>query len=131
MKAFRLTKPNENIKGFTLIEVLAAIAIMAFVLPSLMLLMMQQTDYAGSIRERTIAHWIADNKASELRLNHAYLQQLQQRESSETVDMAGLEWTVEIDVEDTVVGALVKYRIEVSRENDQPLVTLETYLDKI
>ena len=127
MKCLRSRK---NLVGFTLIEVLVAIAVIAFVVPSLMLLMMQQTNFADTMREKSIAHWIAENKATELRLKRTFLQQLLQRESTETVEMADIEWTVDIDIEQTAAEVLVLYRIKVSREDGEPVVTLDTYLDK-
>ena len=119
-------------QGFTLIEVLAAVAIVAFMVPALMLLMMQQTDYAGVLRDKTIANWIAQNKANELRLERIYLNQLLERESVETVEMAGTEWEVKIAIKNTLEGSLILYRIQVNHQHAsrdaQPLITLETYL---
>lgn len=116
--------------GFTLIEVLAAVTIIAFMVPALMLLMMQQTNSAGALRERTIALWVAENKATELRLQRTFLQQLLQRESTETITMADSEWTVDVDIEKTVINALVLYRIQVSRNSEAPVFTLELWLDE-
>ena len=120
-----------------MIEVLVAVAIIGFMVPALMLLMMQQTDYAGVLRDTTIANWIAQNKATELRLERTYLKQLQQRPSLEKIEMAGTEWEVNTEVENTLEGALILYRIKVTRDasgdsgiekDAEPLVTLETFL---
>jgi hypothetical protein len=60
-------------------------------------------------------------------LERVFLQQLLQREQRDTVEMAGTEWAVAVDIEKAEIW--VKYIITVSREQgQQPLATLETYL---
>ena len=123
---------QKTVQGFTLVEVLVAVAIMAFTVPALMTLMMQHADSAGALRDKTIAYWIAENKATELRIKRTYLQQLLQRESTERVAMAGTEWVVDIDIDNTL-EFLVLYRITVKRDPDAeaPLSMLELYLNRI
>jgi general secretion pathway protein I len=128
-------KSIEKKHGFTLIEVLVAVAIIGFMVPALLLSMMQQTDYARILRDKTIANWVAENKATQLRLEHTHLQRLQQREQTERVEMAGTEWLINLDIENTLEGALIKYTIRVSHAaNDadgeiSPIVTLETFFN--
>jgi general secretion pathway protein I len=120
------SKTNAKAKGFTLIEVLVAIAILGFSVPSVMLLMGQLTDSAGHLRDKTIAAWIAENEATELRLEHTFTQFVRRREETKKIEMAGAEWTVDIDI--TNAEALIKYEIIVSREDDA-IITIETFLD--
>jgi general secretion pathway protein I len=119
------TSPT-NAEGFTLIEVLVAIAILGFSVPSVMLLMGQLTDSAGHIRDKTIAVWIAENEATELRLEHTFTQRIKRREERKEIEMAGAVWTVDVDIINA--EALIKYEITVSRE-DTDVITLDTYLD--
>lgn len=118
-------------KGFTLIEVLVAVAVIAFTVPAIMSLMVNQSNYAGSIRDQTFAYWVAENHMAMLRHNHTHHQQLPNRENSEVYEMAGAEWTVITDIEQTEGGQTVKYTMTVSREPDKPLAVLETFLDVI
>ena len=115
--------------GFTLIEVLVAVAILSFTVPALMGLMMQQTDSAASLRDKTIAYWIAENKVTELRLEHQLTGRLLNREQIDKVEMAGTEWDTRVDIEQTLEGVLVRYRVQVGRDPDNMLVTLDTYLN--
>ncbi|MBX2808985.1 MAG: type II secretion system minor pseudopilin GspI [Cellvibrionaceae bacterium] len=122
-----MTKPCAL--GFTLVEVLVAVAVLGFTIPAVMSLMMQQTDSAGTLRDKTIAHWIAENKVTELRLQHHLSGQLLNREQRDSVDMAGVQWQQTVAIEQTLGGALVRYRVQVGRDVDSPLVTLDTYLN--
>lgn len=126
-KGRKESSAKKNLSGFTLIEVLVAVAVIGAVLPALMLLMIKQVDYAGAIRDKTIAHWLAENKATELRLERVFLQRLLNREENNNVEMAGAEWFVKVDIDKAQIWT--KYTITVSREEDKPLAILETYLD--
>lgn len=54
--------------GFTLVEVMVALAIVALSLTAVAASMNQMIDAANTMRERTYANWIAQNKIAELRL---------------------------------------------------------------
>lgn len=81
--------------GFTLIEVMIALAIVSTALPALILLVMAQLDGAAHVREKTYAMWIAENELTRLNLlNNKELfptYKLPQKDSG-SVQMMGLQW---------------------------------------
>jgi general secretion pathway protein I len=115
-------------RGFTLLEVLVATAIVGLTIPALMLLMMKQADNAGSLRDKAIATWIADNQMIRLRLERQLSQSTLRSTVEERVEMAGTEWLVITEPEKTAVGALLRYRTTVGLERDVPIVTLDGYI---
>ena len=56
-------------RGFTLIEVLVALTIVALSLTAIAASMSQMIDAANTMRDRTYASWIAQNKIVEMRLS--------------------------------------------------------------
>lgn len=57
-------------KGFTLLEVMVALTVVALSLTALAASMNQMIDAANTMRDRTYASWIAQNKITELRLEN-------------------------------------------------------------
>jgi general secretion pathway protein I len=55
-------------RGFTLLEVLVALAIFAVVAASVLTASARSLQTASSLEEKTLAMWIADNRLSELQL---------------------------------------------------------------
>lgn len=53
---------NGNGKGFTLVEILVALAIVAIALTAGMRALAQATDSAGALKARTLALWVAQNR---------------------------------------------------------------------
>ena len=96
-------------KGFTLIEVMVALAIVAFSLTAIGASMNQMIDAANSMRERTYASWIAQNKITELRLANA---KPEISSSSGDVTYANSDWEWQAVVSETGVENF--YRIDVS-----------------
>ena len=60
-------------RGFTLVEVMVALAIIALSLTAIAAKMSRMIDTSNSMRERTYASWIAQNKITELRLANVIL----------------------------------------------------------
>lgn len=58
--------------GFTLLEVLVALAILATTMTALVLAGTNRTDSIAYMRDRTIATWIASDRLTELRLERAW-----------------------------------------------------------
>lgn len=96
-------------KGFTLIEVMVALTIVALSLTAIAASMSQMVNAANTMRERTYASWIAQNKIAEFRLA---AQVPEVSSSSGEVDYANTEWTWEAVVSETGVEEL--FRIDVS-----------------
>jgi len=114
-------------QGFTLIEVLVALAILAFTIPALMTLMIGQTDGAGKLRDKTMAHWVAENTATRLRLENQLAGTVPNREQRDTVEMAGTQWYVATKITPTELG-LIEYTITVGLDADSSIISLVTYL---
>lgn len=100
---------HNNKSGFTLVEVMVALTIVAFSLTAIAASMNQMIDAANSMRERTYASWIAQNKIAELRLAGVTPEV---SSTSGDVDFANAEWTWRAVVSETGIESF--YRVDVS-----------------
>ncbi len=96
-------------RGFTLIEVMVALTIVALALAAATAAVAQMIDAGNTMRERTYANWIALNRIAELRLAG---QTPPVGRSNGTVEYANAEWTWRAVVAETGVEDL--YRIDVT-----------------
>lgn len=83
---------NQPPAGFTLVEVLVALLILALAMTAWQLRISSQLDSAGYLRDKTLALWVADNQ-----LHYLQLAQRQQTlplpaVQSGTVQLAGRHW---------------------------------------
>ena len=95
--------------GFTLIEVLVALAIVALGMAALMAALGSSADSASYLREKTFAEWVALNRIEEVRL--AFQKPTKGKKEGE-VEMAGQKWRWAQDVQETEVKGIL--RIDVS-----------------
>lgn len=79
-------------RGFTLVEVLVALAVIAIALPALMFGIMSNLDGTGYMREKVIAQWVASNRLSELRAVNRISGKLPSGKSRGKEEMAGHDW---------------------------------------
>lgn len=109
MKRSERTVRIARSRGFTLIEVMVALAIIGLSLLAIGSKMGQMVDMANAMRERTYASWIAQNKIAELRLANVVPEV---SSSSGEVEYAGTEWRWRSVVSETGVENL--YRVDVT-----------------
>ena len=96
--------------GFTLIEVMVAMAIAVLALVGVLAAIAQMVDAGLAMRERTYASWIALNKITELRLANNVPEV---SESNGEVDYAGLEWAWTATISETGVENLFRVDVDV------------------
>jgi len=108
-----------RLRGFTLLEVMVALVIVALSLAGVAGSMGQMIDTANTMRDRTYASWIAENKIAEMRLA-GVLPEV--GTSSGSVDYANTSWEWSADVSETGVENLLKVDVSVSYPGvDQPV----------
>ncbi|MCP4040639.1 MAG: type II secretion system minor pseudopilin GspI [Gammaproteobacteria bacterium] len=85
-------------RGFTLLEVLVALAVVAIALAAAVKAVGVNADNAAYLRDKTIAHWIALNRITEQQLLEEWPSP---GTSSGTAAMAGNDWSWEVTVSET------------------------------
>lgn len=80
-------------KGFTLIEVMVALVVVAVALPAFLMLVMSQLDGTGAIRNKTLAFWVAENEMTRFHLQSRLLADFTLPDEDQgEVTLAGREW---------------------------------------
>ena len=110
-------------KGFTLVEVMVALAIVAFSLTAIAASMNQMIDAANSMRVRTYASWIAQNKITELRMANATPET---STSSGEVTYANSDWEWRAVVAETGVENFYRIDVSVSHAGSEYIVRTVT-----
>lgn len=103
--------------GFTLIEVVVAIAIVALGLGALFNVLANTASNIGSLRERTFASWIANNRIAEVRLATVFPSV--ERTTGE-LEYAGTKWRYEQVVSQTQVEGLRRIDVRVGPKDAAP-----------
>ena len=98
-------------RGFTLLEVMVALVIVSLALAGVAASMGQMIDTANTMRDRTFASWIAQNKIAEFRLSGTMPEV---GESSGEVDYANTVWAWTANVSETGVENLMKVDVTVT-----------------
>ena len=104
---------RNNNNGFTLLEVMVALAIVALSLTAVTTSMSQMTYTAHILRDRTYASWIAQNHITELRLAS---EAPDVGSSNGEVQYVNRDWNLRTTIEETGVDNLYRIEVEVSLE---------------
>lgn len=119
-------------QGFTLIEVMVAVAIIGIALPSLLVVMMGHIDGSAWLRDKLQAQWVADNRLAEMRIRYKRTGELDVDEKSGYEELAGKNWywksrakAFEQEEFADVYGIEVSvWENEQATKDDSPLVTV-------
>ncbi|WP_269458321.1 GspI family T2SS minor pseudopilin variant LspI [Legionella waltersii] len=104
--------------GFTLIEVLLALAIIAIALTALLKATSQDVENTSRIKEKTISHWIAEQGVNMIQLG--LMQPNQSQESTQATTMLGEKWFWRAAVHSTPIKRLQRIVISVSQNQSGP-----------
>lgn len=78
--------------GFTLVEVMVALLVVALSVSALLSNMMGNVDNTAYLRDKTIAHWVALNQLELMRITNKNTNTLLTDEITGSEQMAGREW---------------------------------------
>lgn len=131
MNLILLRRPLRQQPGFTLVEVMVALAVVALALPALMFALYQQVDGTGYLRDKSVAQMVASNKLVELRLLTAARSGLFSGVDSGVEELAGRPWHWRLESSATEVPSF--YRVEIAvrageEETGLPLHTLVAFM---
>lgn len=85
-------------RGFTLVEMLVAVAVLAIAMSAILAGMTRYADNTGRLRERTVALWVAHNRLTEIELQPVWPDV---GKSDGDTQLAGRKWKWEAEVKKT------------------------------
>jgi general secretion pathway protein I len=114
-------------KGFTLIEVMVALAVVAVALPALLMSLYQQMDNTAYLRDKSLAHMVAANKMTETRIFAGATRSIKAGKDSGLTEFADQEWHWWLETKTTVIDNFFRIEIAVAKDEsqqDNPLYSL-------
>ena len=106
----RKLKLPKHESGFTLIEVMVALAILAVVAVAASRASSAYLSSVDVLRTRTLAHFVAQNAAADLRIQDTWLT----ANSTQTINAQGRDWQITMTVSQDITPALKKVNIAVA-----------------
>lgn len=99
-------------RGFTLIEVMVALFVIALGVGALLATLVTAADTVAYLREKSFAQWIAFNRIAEVRLASS---SPEAGTTSDVVEYAGANWRWEQQIAAAGIGDLWRINVRVSR----------------
>ena len=111
--------------GFTLVEVMVALAIVAIALPALVFAYLQYVDSTGYLRDKLLATQVVENKWAEVQLLNAEKNFNLDGEQRGQYELVERTWYWRLKKEKTEVDGFFRYELSVSQaeDDDFPLQT--------
>jgi len=115
----------KKIHGFTLMEILVALAVVGIALSALLGASGRATRDAAELRDRTYANWVAQNVLTEIRIAKETLETGTRRG---TEMMAGERWSWTAEISAAAIPSLRHIEIRVGREDmEGSIVTMSAF----
>jgi general secretion pathway protein I len=121
----RVRESRSSAAGFSLIEVLVALAVVSIALGALVGSSSSNINTVAALRDRTVAQWVASNIA-----NNYHIQSLwpETGTSEGVVEMANATWRWRVNVDATQVAEI--RRLEISVLRDAETLTKKEFADQ-
>jgi general secretion pathway protein I len=128
-------KTPTSTRGFTLVEVLVAVAVLALALGAIISGMARFTSNAAYLRQKTIAIWVAHNRLTELAMQPTWPDVGKTNGESE---MSGVKWRWKAEVKKTEDDNLRRVDLDVmapddhrgNHNNDGVLASVSSFITK-
>ncbi len=122
-------KNNFKNKGFTLLEVLVALVILAIALAAVIKVGIENTENIRYLRDKTLAHWVAMNVLTEIQIMEKW-PRLGKQEG--TAMMAEREWFWQMKISETGEKELRRLDIQVyyEHQHENPVTLLAGFVGK-
>ncbi|SET39829.1 type II secretion system minor pseudopilin GspI [Thalassotalea agarivorans] len=120
---------KNSVKGFTLIEVLIAMAVFSIAGIAIVSATSNSARSLGFVEQKMIANWVASNQLTEIHLEQSWPPK---NNKKGMVEIAGAEWFWVQKVVATTNNDMKAVTVEVRQNEDQelPLSSLMTYVSK-
>lgn len=116
-------------KGFTLIEVMVALFIVAMAVSAILFQMTAAVDNTAYLRNKLVANWVALNQQSVQRIANRRYNTVLEKQQTGSETQLDQEWFWQIEPEQT--SEFTRLTITVSEQRDgPPLVRLFTFTDQ-
>ncbi len=102
---------SQRLRGFTLVEVLVALMIVAIGLAALLVTVSGTARTSSYLRDKTLAQWIAMNRITEVRLSSG--NKFAQNTDAAEVDFAGRTWHYDTQYFDTSIKTMKRVVVRV------------------
>ncbi len=106
---------HARVRGFTLVEVLIALTVVAVGLGAAVAVVNQGVYNAYNLQEKTLASWVAENKLAEIRAAAAIPDF---DEADGDSELAGRYWRWQVEVQETGVENVTRIEISVATEEE-------------
>ncbi len=121
-----IPRSNRTTRGFTLLEVMVALAVAAIGLGAVAKSMTANVDVSDRLKQRTLATWVASNRLAELRM---YRQFISNGGQSGKAEMGGYEWFLEEKYSATADPNISRVDIRVfQNETSRDVVSITSYV---